>query len=115
MVCKARRILRRYRNRWGVETTYRKHNEFLARTTSRNYTARLLYYEVSVCIYNAWCLFNVRARRHVIVLEAKVRLLLASTSFLASANLPPEAVTMLGMAGGDESRINARSFASTVE
>lgn len=84
MVCKARRILKRYKDRWGVETTYRKHNEFLAKTTSRNYTVRLLYYAVSICIYNVWCLFNAHARRHVIVLEAKVRLLLAASSFLAS-------------------------------
>jgi hypothetical protein len=68
-----------------VETTYRKHNEFLAKTTSKNYVVRLLYYSVSICIYNTWCLFNVHARRHVIVLEAKVRLLLAASSFLASA------------------------------
>jgi hypothetical protein len=85
MVCKARRILKRYKNRWGVETTYRKHNEFLAKTTSRNYTVRLLYYAVSICIYNVWCLFNVHKRRHIIVLEAKVRLLLAASSFLAPA------------------------------
>jgi hypothetical protein len=42
MRCKARRILKRYKNRWGVETTYRKHNEFLAKTTSRNYVVRLM-------------------------------------------------------------------------
>jgi len=86
MSCKARRILRRYKNRWGVETTYRKHNEFLAKTTSKNYVVRLLYYAVSICFYNVWCLFNVH-RRHVIVLEAKVRLLLSSslmTSAIAS-------------------------------
>jgi len=86
MTCKARRILKRYKDRWGVETTYRKHNEFLARTTSRNYAVRLLYYAVSVCVYNAWCLFNAHGKRHVIVLEAKVHLLLAaSSSFLAPA------------------------------
>jgi Transposase DDE domain len=84
MVCKARRILKRYKDRWGVETTYRKHNEFLAKTTSKNYIVRLLYYAVSICIYNVWCLFNVNGR-HVIVLEAKVRLLLAASSFLAPA------------------------------
>lgn len=78
MSCRARRILKRYKNRWGVETTYRKHNEFLAKTTSKNYVVRLLYYAVSICIYNVWCLFNVY-RRHVIVLEAKVRVLLSSS------------------------------------
>jgi hypothetical protein len=85
MTCRARRILKRYKDRWGIETAYRKHNEFLAKTTSRNYTVRLLYYAISVCIYNAWCLFNVHGRRHVIVLEAKVHLLLAASSFLAPA------------------------------
>jgi len=43
-----------------------------------------LYYSVSISIYNALCLFNVRARRHVIVLEAKVRLLVPAFSFLVS-------------------------------
>ena len=89
MACRARRILRRYKDRWGVETTYRKHNEFLARTTSKHYAVRLLYYAVSICIYNVWCLFNVHRREHAIVLEVKVHLLLAASSFLAPAMTPP--------------------------
>ena len=63
-------------------------------TKSKNFVVRLLYYAVSVCIYNVWCLFNVRKRRrHMIVLEAKVCLLLAASSsfFLtqATARLRP--------------------------
>ena len=76
MACKPKRVLRRYRSRWGVETSYREHNVFLARTTSTDYTVRLLYYAVAVCIYNAWCVFNAHQERHVIALEVKVSLLL---------------------------------------
>lgn len=76
MKCRPKRILKRYKGRWGAETSYRMHNEFLAKTTSKNYTVRLLYYAVAVCIYNAWCLFNAHKRRHVITLEAKLLLLL---------------------------------------
>ncbi len=29
-----------------------------ARTKSKNYVVRLLYYAVAVCIYNVWCILN---------------------------------------------------------
>jgi hypothetical protein len=76
MACRPKRVLRRYKSRWGVETAYREHNVFLAKTTSKDYTVRLLYYAVAVCIYNAWCVFNAHQHeeedRHVIALEVKV-------------------------------------------
>jgi len=83
MTCRPKRLLKRYKLRWGVETTYREHNLFLARTRSKNYAVRLLYYAVAVCIYNAWCILNASAGGedvddgHVIVLEAKLCILLA--------------------------------------
>ncbi len=58
MTCRPKRVLKRYKLRWGIETSYREHNVFLAKTTSKDYTVRLLYYAVAVCIYNAWCIFN---------------------------------------------------------
>jgi hypothetical protein len=76
MTCRPKRVLRRYRQRWGIETSYREHNVFLAKTTSKDYTVRLLYYAVAICIYNAWCIFNAHQDRHVIALEVKVSLLL---------------------------------------
>lgn len=81
MNCKSKRLLKRYKLRWGVETSYRKHNEFLARTTSKNYVVRLLYYSVAVCIYNCWCILNARQGQkrnvgaHIIALEVKLTLL----------------------------------------
>ena len=81
MDCKSKRILKRFKQRWGVETSYRKHNEFLARTTSKNYVVRLLYYSVAICIYNCWCILNALQGQkrdggaHIIVLEVKLILL----------------------------------------
>lgn len=39
---------------------------------------RLLYYAVAVCVYNAWCVFNVHQQDgRVTALEVRVSLLLA--------------------------------------
>ncbi len=87
MSCRPKRLLKRYKTRWGVETTYREHNLFLPRTKSKNFTVRLLYYAVAVCMYNAWCILNAseddpdakedEGADHVTALEAKVFILLA--------------------------------------
>ena len=87
MACKPKRILKRYKKRWGIETSYRKHNELLARTTSKNYTVRFLYYAVAICLYNTWRLFNTHQDRHTTVLEAKICMLLA---FLITVDLEAE-------------------------
>ena len=86
MTCRPKRMLKRYRTRWGVETTYREHNLFLPRTKSKNYVVRLLYYAVAVCIYNVWCILNALEddssdgddkERHVTNLEVRLFLLVA--------------------------------------
>ncbi len=76
MACRPRTVLKRYKRRWGIETSYREHNLFLAKTTSKDYTVRLLYYAVAVCIYNAWCVLNAHQGAHVIALEVKISILL---------------------------------------
>jgi hypothetical protein len=83
MTCRPKRLLKRYKTRWGVETSYREQNSFLPRTKSKNYTVRLLYYAAAVCMYNAWCILNAsdddrkEKGKHVIALEVKVFVLLA--------------------------------------
>jgi len=91
MTCRPMRLLKRYKTRWGVETTYRQHNLFLPRTKSKNYTVRLLYYAAAVCIYNVWCILNASDGRgsegqggHVTVLEVKVSVLIAFLILAAS-------------------------------
>lgn len=86
MRCRPKRLLKRYKTRWGVETTYREHNLFLSKTKSKNFAVRLLYYAVAVCLYNAWCILNAFEDEcgeedgddgHVIALEVRLFVILA--------------------------------------
>ncbi len=55
---KAETVLRLFKNRWGIETSYRMSNQFLVKTTSRNYVVRLFYYLFACLVYNAWVMYN---------------------------------------------------------
>jgi hypothetical protein len=68
-----------FRRRWGIETSYRMIGLFLAKTTSRLYRLRVLYFFLAVVLYNLWVLWNFRRRRIVAVyaLKFKARLMLA--------------------------------------
>lgn len=46
-----------YTKRWGIETAYRKKkDDFLPKTTSKNYIVRLFYFLFSAFLYNIWIL-----------------------------------------------------------
>jgi putative transposase len=49
----------RYKKRWGQETAYRVQDDFIVKTTSKNYSVRLFYFLFSVCLYNLWILANI--------------------------------------------------------
>lgn len=51
-------LLGLFKKRWGIETSYRMCNQFLVKTTSRDYTIRLFYYLLSCVVYNAWVMYN---------------------------------------------------------
>lgn len=55
--------IRRYKKRWTIETKYRviKH-EFLAKTTSRDYSVRTFFWHFACMLYNAWVLLDVFLR-----------------------------------------------------
>jgi hypothetical protein len=55
---KSRRIRRLFRKRWGIETSYRMVRKFLAKTTSKRYNVRLLYFYLAVVLYNLWVKLN---------------------------------------------------------
>ena len=57
---KPRRIRRLFRKRWGIETSHRMIRKFLAKTTSRRYGIRLLYFYLAVVLYNLWVKLNFR-------------------------------------------------------
>ncbi len=60
-----RRLHRLFRKRWGIETSYRLIGLFLAKTTSKLYRLRVLYFFLAVVFYNLWVLWNFRRRRHM--------------------------------------------------
>ena len=81
---KSKTILQMYRDRWGQETGYRMYDEFLIRTTSRNYVVRLFYFLFACLMYNAWVLYNSEQEEQrgkecseIIVMQMKTLLLIA--------------------------------------
>jgi putative transposase len=74
------KIISMFRLRWGIETGYRMVNQFLPKTTSKNYGIRVFYFYFACLMYNAWILFNllisnVKSLVHVPVLFFKNLLL----------------------------------------
>ncbi|MEM3186153.1 MAG: transposase [Conexivisphaerales archaeon] len=63
---KPQRLRKLFRSRWGIETSYRMINKFLARTTSKLYAIRKLYFYLAVLLYNLWVKLN-RSKDRVIV------------------------------------------------
>ncbi len=60
-------VRKTFRRRWGIETSYRLIGLFLAKTTSKVYSLRLLYFFLGVVLYNLWVLRNFRRRVTVCV------------------------------------------------
>jgi len=40
--------------RWGIETSYRVEDGFKAKTTSSSFTLRVIYFMLSIILYNLW-------------------------------------------------------------
>jgi putative transposase len=53
-----RRIYKLYKRRWGIETGYRVKGNFQANTCSKNFTIRIMYSLLAICLYNLWVLVN---------------------------------------------------------
>jgi len=70
-------VRKMFRRRWGIETSYRVIGLFLAKTTSKLYRLRLLYFFLAVVLYNLWVLRNFRRRLHVSVYALKHRVRLS--------------------------------------
>jgi len=71
------RIRRLFRRRWGIETSYRMVNKFLARTTSKIYSVRKLYFYLAILLYNLWVLLNYGEGERVIADALKLLMALA--------------------------------------
>lgn len=55
------RLAELYRKRWGIETGYRVKREFRVRTSTRVYSMKILFFFLSVTMYNLWVLLNLDA------------------------------------------------------
>lgn len=65
-------MLRLYKKRWGIETSYRMINEFLPKTTSRSWIVRIFYFILACLIYNTWVVLNARAREKITTIAIKL-------------------------------------------
>ena len=72
MTASPKRILRLYKRRWGIETSYRKINEFLPKTTSRSWTVRIFHFVLACLIYNAWVVLNAKAQEALTTISMKL-------------------------------------------
>ena len=70
-------VRKTFRRRWGIETSYRLIGLFLAKTTSKRYGLRKLYFFLAVVLYNLWVLRNFRSKVAVSVYALKHRVRLS--------------------------------------
>ncbi len=67
-----KRILRLYKRRWGIETSYRKIREFLPKTTSRSWPVRIFNFIFACLIYNAWVVLNAKTQEPLTTIAMKL-------------------------------------------
>jgi len=67
-----KRVLRMYKLRWGIETSYRKIREFLPKTTSRNWIVRIFNFIFACLLYNAWVVLNAKAQTPITTIAIKL-------------------------------------------
>jgi hypothetical protein len=54
----ALRKVKRYSRRGGIETAYKKIKEFVAWTTSKDFSVRLFHFGFAVLLYNSWLMVD---------------------------------------------------------
>ena len=77
-----------YRYRWGIETSYRVEDGFEAKTTSRNFTLMVIYFMLSIILYNLWVLTRVEVQGKAITVYFFKHIV--KTEIIVSGLGPPE-------------------------
>jgi len=72
MTASPKRILRLYKQRWGIETSYRKIREFLPKTTSRSWLVRIFNFVFACLLYNAWVILNAKTQEPITTIAMKL-------------------------------------------
>lgn len=52
-------MIGRYSRCWGIENSYKTIKDFLAGTTSKDFSVRVFYFGLAVLLYNMWLLVQV--------------------------------------------------------
>ena len=89
----AESFCRRYSRRWQIENEYKSiKNDFLAKTSSKDYRVRLFYFVFAVLLYNIWRLtdFLLKADIGGETDYAPVLLTGEYVELVASALIPPD-------------------------
>ena len=60
---RTRNVIDRYRRRWGIENSYKTIKDFLAYTTSRDYSIRLFHFAFAVLLYDVWLLTDLLVKQ----------------------------------------------------
>jgi len=72
MAASPKRILRLFKLRWGIETSYRKIREFLPKTTSRSWVVRVFNFIFACLLYNTWVVLNAKTQTPTITIAMKL-------------------------------------------
>jgi hypothetical protein len=54
----AENLIDHYSRRWGIENSYKTIKDFLAWTTSKNFSVRMFYFGFAVLLYDMWLLVD---------------------------------------------------------
>jgi len=77
-----------YRYRWGIETSYRVEDGFEVKTTSRNFTLRVIYFMLSIILYNLCILTRAEVQGKAITVYFFKHIV--KTEIIVSGLGPPE-------------------------
>lgn len=72
LTARPKKVLKLYKRRWGVETSYRKIGEFLPKTTSRSHIVRFFYFTLAVLLYNVWVILRAHAKKPIKTIKLKL-------------------------------------------
>lgn len=76
-----------YRKRWGIETGFRVQDNVQAKTTSKNFTVRVVYVMLSTILYNIWIYANVALARKLRITPEKPMIKLSQLSHYFSMQI----------------------------
>jgi IS4 transposase len=79
---KAKGLIDRYSRRWGIENSYKTIKDFLAWTTSKDFSVRMFYFGFAVLLYNMWLLVDLVVQKSLDVEKLRYKPRVTAKRFL---------------------------------